>query len=140
MSNYLNSFRFEPRDPPATLALDEINALLESAEKLKRRIPCAPAAFERIDRLVRDEGYGALFKVIPCVWLEPGQAVVMQSEADDEADLQRAVERTEAEIADSWRRQAEEYAQRLRYELELRHNWAVGSSVSRPWTQFISGL
>lgn len=122
------------------MTLDDIRALLNSAEKSKRRILCAPDAFERIDRLVRDEGYGATFKVLPCAWLEPGQVVVMQSEADDEADLQRAVERTEAETAESWRRQADEYAQRLRYELELRQNWAVGSSAGRPWTQFISGL
>lgn len=122
------------------MTLDDIRALLESAEKSKRRILCAPDAFARIDRLVRDEGYGAVFKVMPCAWLEPGQVLVMQSEADDEADLQQAVERTEAEITEDWRRQAEEYAQRLRYELELRQNWAVGSFVSRPWTHFITGL
>lgn len=140
MSDYLNGFRFEPRNPPAPLTLAEINAFLESAEKSKRRFLCAPDAFERIDRLVRNEGYGAAFKVLPCVWLEPGQVVVMQSEADDEADMRRAVERTEAEITEGLRRQADEYARRLRYELELRQSWAVGSSVSRPWTHFISGL
>ena len=122
------------------MTLDDIRALLESVEKSKRRILCAPDVFERIDRLVRDEGYGAVFKVIPCTWLEPGQVLVAQSEADDEADLQQAVERTEVEITEGWRRQAEEYAQRLRYELELRQNWTAGSTVDRPWTHIISGL
>lgn len=136
MSEYLNGFRFEPRDLPPPLTLNEVNAFVE---KLKRRIVCAPDALERIDRLVRDEGYGAVFRVIPCVWLEPGQVIVMQSEADDEADLRRAVERTKAEITGGWRRQAEECAQRLRYELELRQNWA-GSSVGRPWTHIVTGL
>lgn len=140
MSDYLCGFRFEPCDPPPPLTLAEIHALLESVEKSKRRILCAPDAFERIDRLVRDEGYGAAFKVIPCAWLKPGQVVVTQSETDDEADLQRAVERTEAEIAEGWRRQADEYARRLRYELELRQSWAVGSSVDRSWTHLITGL
>lgn len=130
----------EPCDPPAPLTPAEINAFLESAEKSKRRVLCAPDTFERIDRLVRDEGYGAVFKVIECSWLEPGQVVMMQSEADDAADLQRAVEQIDAEITEGWRRQAEEYAQRLRYELELRQSWAVGSSVGRPWTQFITGM
>lgn len=116
---HLNGFRFEPRKPPAPPTLDEVNAFLKAAEKLKQRILCAPDAFERIDRLVRDEGYGAVFKAIPCVWLEPGQVVVMQSEADDEAYSQGAGMRVLDEITERWRRQAEADERCRRYELDL---------------------
>lgn len=133
MTGGLDGFRFELRDtqPPATP--EQIHALLKAAEKAKKRIICHPDAFERIDDLVRREGYGACFKVISCAWLvDPGQMVILQSETDEEADLRAVLDRMATEYAEKAQRDCEEWLEDERRKAKLREYMMPGYLVAQP--------
>lgn len=139
-----DDFTFELREaePQQPFTMAEIANLLHAAEKAKRRIICHPDAHERIDALVRNEGYGASLKVIPCAWLEPGQALMMQSEADEEAELREVLDRMAAEQVEKARREYGTWLENERRKAEMLAYLTPGYLINRPplWPVVLTGL
>ncbi len=104
------------RQPSATL--DEISALLESFERAKKRLVVPTARVAEFEGAVQAAGLGHAVTVVGHQWLEPGQAYLMQSEAELEADMQAAVERAGTELLEALREQATADAERLMADLE----------------------
>lgn len=87
---FLDRFRFELREPSPPIALAEVAALMAQIEAGKKRIACAPDVFERVRDDVYGRGYGLHYKVLQHPYLQDGQVVVMRSEVEQLADLERA--------------------------------------------------
>ena len=139
-----DGLEFELREPEPQQpgALADIAELLQVAEKAKKRILCHPDAYERINALVRNEGYGAYFKVIPCAWLEPGQVLMMRSEADEDAELKSVLDRLATEQAEKWRRDCETWQENERRKAEMLAYLTPGYLINRPplWPVVLTGL
>jgi hypothetical protein len=86
---------------PMTLA--ELTALLGSFERHKRRLIVPTARVEEFETAVRAAGIGHAVTVVGHPWLKPDQAYLMYSEAEQEADMQRALEAGRVEMLDSMR-------------------------------------
>jgi len=104
-SGFLSGFRFEPAASPSPMTLDEIGALLGRIEAGKKRIACATDVFEQIRDTVYGRGYGIYFKVLECSWLEGGQVVLMLSEAEEQAGLERVGRQTLDKLLERWARE-----------------------------------
>lgn len=75
------------KHPPLTSA--DITALLKQIEAGKQRILCAPDVFEQVRDAVYGGGLGLYYTVLKHPYLEDGQVLLMQSEAEQQADLER---------------------------------------------------
>jgi len=64
-------------------------ALLQQIEANKKRILCAPDMFEQVRDAVYGGGLGLYYTVLEHPYLEDGQVLMMQSEAEQQADLER---------------------------------------------------
>jgi hypothetical protein len=118
--DYVNGFRFEPAALPPPMTLAEIHAMLGRIEANKKRIACATDVFEQVRDAVYGAGYGIYFKVVECSWLEDGQVVLMPSEAEEQAGLQRSGHTALNEIVERWVRE-----QRAADEFRHRYDAAV---------------
>lgn len=74
--------------PPLTLA--DVTTLLEQIEAGKQRVLCASDMFEQVRDAVYGGGFGLYYTVLEHPYLQNGQVVMMQSEAEQQADLERA--------------------------------------------------
>ncbi len=119
---------------------DETAALMAAIERAKKRILCHPDAFERIDRVVRDGGYGHAYKVIALpLLIDPDQVIVMWSEAEQEANMQQLAMQSMREMIDEGVRQAVAEANA---EMEYRRQaWLWDTSAFRsPVGSWFGGL
>ncbi len=136
---------YTQREP---MTLDEIGALLESFERAKKRLVVPTARVAEFEAAVQASGLGHAITVVGHAWLEPGQAYLMASEAELEADMQAAVERAGTELLEALREQAKADAERLmadledeaRQEREREHLRAVYSMPRPRWLGGISGI
>jgi len=80
------SFGYTER-PPLTSA--DVAALMQQIEAGKKRILCAPEMFERVRDAVYGGGLGLYYTVLEHPYLKDGQVLMMQSEAEQQADLER---------------------------------------------------
>jgi hypothetical protein len=71
------------------LTLADIAALMEQIEAGKQRILCAPDIFEQVRDAVYGGGLGLYYTVLEHPYLKNGQVLMMQSEAQQQADLER---------------------------------------------------
>lgn len=134
------------QQPPATL--DEISALIESFERAKKRLVVPTARVADFEAAVRAAGLGHAVTVVGHAWLEPGQAYLMASEAELEADMQAAVERAATELLEALRGQAKADTERLmadleaeaRQEREREYLRAVYAAPPPRWLGGISGI
>ncbi len=123
-----NSFVFKDladaytQQPPMTLA--EINALLESFERLKQRLVVPTARVDEFEAAVRDANLGHAVTVVGHPWLEPDQVFLMQSEAEFDADMRVSIEAGRAEMLADLDEQAAAWAARMREEWEA--EWEAG--------------
>jgi hypothetical protein len=73
--------------PPLTSAY--VATLLQQIEADKQRILCVPDMFEQVQAAVYGGGLGLYYTVLEHRYLRDGQVLVMQSEAEQQADLER---------------------------------------------------
>jgi len=73
--------------PPLTSA--DLAALMRRIEANKQRILCAPDMSEKVRAAVYDGGLGLYYTVLEHPYLRDGQVLLMQSEAEQQADLER---------------------------------------------------
>ena len=104
MSDFLNGFRFELREPPPPMTLADVVDLMKQIEAGKQRIACASDVFEQVRDTVYGAGYGLYFKVLECRWMDDGQVVLMPSEAEEQANMQCAGRQVMDEILERWAR------------------------------------
>lgn len=100
MFGLLRGFRLQPFVVP-----EEIVAQLGQIEAGKKRILCAPDVYERVRDAVYGDGGDADYMILENRWLKDGQVFMMQSEAEQEAELQAAGQRTMNETFERWERQ-----------------------------------
>jgi len=99
--------------PPTTVS--EMFALLDS---LKQRLIVPTGRVEEFETAVRSAGLDDRMAVVGHPWLEPDQVLLMQSEAEFEADQQAMLEAGRAEMLEKLRELARADMERLREDLE----------------------
>lgn len=112
----------------------------------KRRLACTPGDYERIRDAAAATGVDQFFTVVSSPAVPPGMVIVMQSEAEFDADLQRVGEELHADLSARLRQRCEEdeaeLRERMRRDAAARLIYATGprSWPSKSWLGVVTGL
>lgn len=111
----------------------------------KKRLVCQPEAYERIRALVADQAYGEYYIITTSEAVPPGTAIMLPSDAEFDAYMQRLGEQLLDGLAEKLRQSMAEDQERieadLRRETELRRQ-AIYAGLVRERMKFgmVSGL
>jgi hypothetical protein len=115
------------QQPPMMAA--EINAFLASFERHKQRLIVPTERVAEFEVAVRRAGLGHAVAVLGHPWLKPDQAYLVHSEAEQEADMQRALEAGRVEMLEQLRADAERLRAQLEEEARQEHERAMWTAL-----------
>lgn len=111
----------------------------------KKRIACTLNDYERVHDAAVATGYDQYFTVISSAAVPPGTAIVIQSEAEIDRELEIVGEKLHVELLETMRREMERDVEalrvRLRHEAEVRLLYKVDTGPKwQPGFGAVTGL
>lgn len=112
-----------------------------ASDRDKKRIACTPDDYERLRNAAATTGFNEFFTVVSSAAVPPGMAIVLQSEAEFDRELETIGEKLHAELLETMQRDVETLRARFRYEAEMRLFYKADTGLEwQPSFGVVTGL